>query len=348
MATFDVDATINIYGESQSVDITNFGQIMLCTEDVETSFTEAYRIYESNNAIQADVGLKAPVKLAGANFFSQELRPPDLGIAPVTYASIGTDLDALLGEYSGFYGTVCHDRTDATQRLHAAWALANKRIASVQSSDTAITDDTADNLFLAIQALNNNRAFGVWHDEDLEFADLAWMATILSCDMDSQSSVAHDKELVGITAPPHTVVDDAKKAIVIGAGGNLYLPFKGDPVMRPGIMFGGDWIEDKILEDWFEARLGEYVARLAKRKSNANSKIAYDDFGISECEAEIRAVVELGTRAGHFVEDSLILTVPKLADISGAVRATKKITISGTVQRTGAIKDFLFNIGIVF
>jgi len=346
MATWNVDVDVSVVGESQSVNIKNFGRQVLCTEDVEVGFTEAYRVYESNTEAQNDSDLSAGAKADAAEFFSQNLRPKVLIIAAVTYASLNTDLDALLVEMIDFYGVSCADRTEATQLLLAAWALANERIASLQSSDVAITAGTPGNLFLTVQALSNNRAFGTWHDDDTESVDVMWLATILSADMDSQASVAHDKELTGASAPPSTAVDSTQKAAIVAAGGNIYLPFFGDPVMRPGVMLGGDWIEDTILNDWLEARLGEAMARLAKRKSNANSKIEYTDSGIADVEAEIRGVIDQGVRIGHFERDSLVLNVPKLADISAATRATKTITIPGTVQKTGGIKDFDINFAV--
>lgn len=352
MSTFNVDVSVNVYSESQSVDITNFGRIAFLTEDVEVGFTELYRLYESNNAARADSDLSATAKLAAAAFFSQELRPRDLMIASVTYTTFATDLAALValvgGTANDFYGIATQDRTKANLNDLADWIAANGKVGIIQSSDTDITAGTALNLFETLNGDSNDRVAGIWHDDDAEYADLAWLATILSCDLDSQSSVAHDKELVGCTAPGSSDIDDTKKGVVLGYNGNLYLPFFGDPVMRPGTMFGGAWIEDTIQADWLKARLQEAFARLVKKESAANSKVPYDDFGIAQCESEIRAVIDKGIQIGHFVADSLTLDVPKLADISAATRATKAVTISGNVLRTGAIKDLNFSVTISF
>lgn len=240
MASHDTDIVINIYGESQSVAITNFGRLVWATEDVEAAFTETHRVYSSNNEAQTDADLSAATKLAAAAFFSQDLRPVDFIVASVTYASLDTDLTALLAVFTDWYGVACADRTKATQLLLAAWAAANNRIASSQSLDADILSSTVGNLMETIQDLSNNRCFGSWHDDDAEFVDLNWLATILSADMDSQSSVAHDKELVGVSAPPLTALSTTQAAAVYAQGGNIYLPFKGGPVMRPGVMFGGD------------------------------------------------------------------------------------------------------------
>ena len=347
-ATWNFNVGITVTSEKQSIAVANFGRAVLTTEDVEAGFTEAFRLYTSNSAAQNDADLSAPAQLLAAQFFSQNLRPRDLMIAPVVYTTLGTDLDALLVENSDFYGVMCADRTEATQLLLAAWAAANKRISAVQSLDAAITAGTPANLFLAIQALNNDRAFGTWHDEDLEAVDLNWMATILAANLDVRASVAHDKQLVGVSVPPSTAIDDTKRAVVTAAGGNIYLPFFGADVMRPGVMFGGLAIQEKIIEDWYEARLGEAFARLAVKRSNELSSIAYDDFGITDIEGEIRAVTEVGYDAKSFVRDSLTLDVPLLADISPAVRATQKLTITGNVVKAGSIKDLDFTVGITF
>jgi len=352
MSTHNADISISIYGETQSVDITNFGRIAFLTDDVEVGFTETYRLYESNNAAQTDSDLSATAKLAMAAFFSQDLRPSDIMVAPVTYTTFATDLAALVAEVGGtsndFYGIATQDRTKANLNDLADWIAANNKIGIIQCSDSEITAGTGGNLFETLNGDSNNRVAGVWHDDDAEYVDLAWLATILACDMDSQSSVAHDKQLVGCTAPGSSDVDDTKKGVVEGYYGNLYLPFYGDPVMRDGTMFGADWIDDKILEDWFKARLQEAFARLAIRESNAMSKIPYTDVGIAMCESEIRGVVDKGVSIGHFAADTLTLNVPLLSSISSATRATRAITINGNVQKAGAIKDFNFNLGITF
>ncbi len=352
-ATWNFNVGITVTSEKQSIAVQNFGRPVLITEDIESGFTEAYRIYTSNSAAQNDDDLSAPAKLDVAEFFSQNLRPRDLMVAATTmtttpYDNVSTSLDALLIENSEFYGVVCASRLKVALELVAVWSAANKRISGVQSSDADITAGTGGNLFETISALNNDRCFGVWHDEDLESVDLAWMATILAANLDVRASVAHDKMLVGMSVPPSADIDDTKRATITGYNGNIYLPFFGANVMRPGTMFGGLAIQEKIIEDWYEARLGEAFARLAVKRSNELSGIPYDDFGIADIEGEIRAVTEVGYDANSFVRDSLTLDVPKLASISAATRATQKLTITGNVVKSGSIKDLDFTVGITF
>jgi len=351
-ATHNADIQVNVYGETQAIDAQGFGRIVHATDDVEAGFTDKYRIYESNNDAQSDADLSANAKAAAAAFFSQEQRPPDLAIAKVTYESVGDelkdDLTALLAEWSDWYGLCCQSRLLADQQAMSEWAAANDRLASVQSSDAAITAGTAGNLFEVLNAATNNRAFGAWHDDDAEYVDLDWLTRILAANPDEQSSVAHDKILTGPTAPPDSAMDSTKKATVEGYNGNIYLPFYGPSVMRPGLCFGGKTVEDAILEDWFQARLQEKVAALAVRKSNANDKVGFDDFGIGEVEGEIRSVYNLGEGVGHFVEDTLVVASPKYADLTTTQIASKSIVVPVTCRKKVGLKDFTINVGVTF
>ena len=352
MATHNADILVNIYGETQAIDAEGFGRIVHATEDVEAGFTDLYRIYESNSDASADVDLSTGAKAAAAAFFNQENRPPDLAIAKVAYEDVGdelkTDLDTLLAAWKDFYGLTVMSRADADQQVIAVWAQANDRLASGQSSTEAILEGTGGNLFETLNEAAYTRSFAAWHDDDAEFVDLAWLTRILSANPDQQSSVAHDKVLTGVSAPPHADVTAAQKATVFGYNGNLYLPLYGPAVMRPGTCWSGKTIEDRILEDWFQARLQEAVAALLVRKSNANDKVSFDDFGIGEAEGEIRGVYDLGAGVGHFIPGTLVVAVPKYASLTTVQIASKSIVIPLTCRKRVGLKDFTLNVGVTF
>lgn len=352
MATHNSDITVNVYGESQSVDIKSFGQIVHGTEAVDTGFTELYRLYESNNDAQSDADLLAGAKAAAAAFFSQPNRPKQLAIAKVDYEDIGDELknsfDALLAAWPDFYAICCASRAKVDQDVIADWAAANDRLASIQSSDSEILAGTAGNLFETLEAAGSSRSFGSWHPTDTDYVDLAWLASILSANPDEQSSVAHSRRLVGPTAPTPTEVNSTQAAQVKAYNGNLYLPLYGPDVMRPGLTWSGKTIEDQILEDWFEARLQEAIAAMVIRQSEANSKLSFDDFGIGMAEGEIRGVVALGESVGHFVEGSLVCTPPKYEDLTSVQIASRSVTIPLTVRKRVGLADFTLNVGVTF
>jgi hypothetical protein len=317
---------------------------MVATEEVDVGFTETHRIYTSNNDAQADADLKADAKAAAANFFSQENRPPDLGIAKVTYATLTTSLDALLAAYSDFYGLVCQDRLKQTQNDLADWVAANERFGINQSSDAEILAGTAANLFETLNGDTNNRAAGIWHDDDTEWADVAWMARILAANPDQFSSVAYDKILTGISSPTVTA---AQKATVQGYNGELYLPLKSQPVTGLGKLFGGKWIDDLILEDWFKSRLEEGIAALKIRLSNINKKIPYTNLGLRMIETEIRSVYKRGVGIGHFEPDTLEVATPDISAVSDADILARQCTIPVTCAKTGGIRKITLNVGVV-
>jgi len=351
--TFDNDITVNIFGDAQGVRRASFGLIMHSTEDVEAGFTELYRIYESPSAAQQDADLSAGAKTAVANFFSQPSgqRPRKVGIAAVTYASLGTDLDALLAAVSGtedvFYGVTCEDRTKATQLLLAAWTLANAPSLSVlQSLDSDILAGTAGNLFETVNGLTNGRSAGIWHDTDAEHADLAWIAQILGPDPDNQASVAYDKTLAAVGSVDVTA---AEKTTVLGYGGNLHLTLKSVNATGPGTLFSGttDFIDELITKDWFQARLEEGLAQLKLDMSQRNSKIPYTNEGLVMIQNVIEGVFARGVSAGHFLAGSLVVDRPDISDISSAVIASRIATMGATVTSAGGIKDITLNIGVI-
>lgn len=353
MATHNADIQVNVYGESQSVDVKSFGRIVWATEAVEAGWgSDLYRIYESSNDIDQDADLSTATKAAGAAYFSQPNRPPDLAIAKVTYESVGgelgTSLSALKAAWDDWYGLAIGSRADADVEALSVWTEANLKLASQQSSTAAIPLGTGGNSFETLHAAAYTRSFGSWHPTDSDYVDLTWLAGILSANPDEQSGVAHSRKLVGPTAATPTELAPAGATQVKAYNGNLYLPFYGPSVMRDGVVWSGKTIEDKILEDWVQARLQEAVAAMVIRESEANGKVDFDDFGIGLVEGEIRGVIGIGTGVGHFVAGTLICTPPKYETLTAAQIASRTVVIPLTVRKKVGLKDFTLNVGVTF
>lgn len=344
--SWDFQVVTNVTTGAQPVRKQNFGLGMHATEEVEAGFTELYRLYESNNQAQADDDLSVLSKAAAATFYSQPAskRPRQFGIAKVTYASLSTDLTTLLAAFSGFYGVTCESRAQADVEALAAWVLANERIGGAQSSDAAILAGTADNAFEEIFDLANGRCWGVWADDDAEHQDVAEMAQGLSTDMDTQSSVWYDTQLVGLTSADVTV---AERNTVTGYGGNLLLPKKGVDVISLGTMFNVEFIDVIVLGDWFKARSEEAVVQLQLDEVAAGSKVPFTNHGIGMIEDKIRGVYSIGVAAGHFRETSLVMDVPDISTISSGDLASRSVTLSATIIRAGALQNITLNVGII-
>lgn len=78
MANWDLNVIVNILSSAVAVTRATFGRILLMTEDV--TFTEDYKIYETNQDAQDDTEIGADVKSAVATFFSQTPHPPDVAV----------------------------------------------------------------------------------------------------------------------------------------------------------------------------------------------------------------------------------------------------------------------------
>jgi hypothetical protein len=266
-------------------------------------------------------------------------------IAKVVYATLSTSLDTLAAatQEDDFYSVSCADRTKAYQVALAAWALANTRLAIVQSEDVDILAATADSTFDTIRDLANGRAAMLWHDKD-EWADLAWVAKSLSADPDQTASVWYDKTLTGITK---TSITAAQKANVIGEKGNLFLPLLGVGCVNPGVLATGAFVDELISKDWLKARITEKIAQTKLDLSNRHTKIPYTQVGIDYLASIIRGVAERGEAIGHFAPGSTVMSIPDIADVDPADITARKCTIGLTVTLAGGIREITVNVGVL-
>jgi hypothetical protein len=351
-ANWNADVVVNLFTTGQSVDRTVFGDGAIATEDVEVTFTETYRVYESNTEVQSDSDVSTAGKAQAAAYFAQPVHPKKLYLIKAVYYVAGTELetsmDAALQDIQeaggDFYGWTVMSRTDDDFAHAALWATANKRPVIVQSDDALAKAGTASNPFDTLQALNNKHGWSLWHDTDSEYADVAWLAQILAADPDNRASVAYDKTLTGI--PVSSGLTNTNKTNITGFGGNLYLPFYGVDVMRPGKASEGSWIDEVILHDWITARVREDLAQYLINQSQLGRKVPYDQSGLNELGAVVGGRFRKGAQIGHFDPDSIVVTVPDIDEVSAATKASRAATIEATAEITGGIATVTVNIGI--
>ena len=349
-ANHNADVTVNLYTTAQSVDRAVFGAGAIVTEDVEAGFTETYRLYESNTEVQNDSDVSTAGKAQAAAYYAQAQHPKKLFLISGDYETVATGelaacLDAAYADIreasEDFYGVVVMNRDSYNFAALAAWCASNKKLCIVQSDDADAKGGTPANDFDTLQALSNKRGVSLWHDDDSEYADAAWLARILAADPDNRASVAYDKNLTGITAP--TGLTSTNKSNITGYGGNLYLPFF---VMRPGKASDGTWIDQTILHDWVSARIAEDVAQYLMGQSELGRKVPYTAAGIAEIVAVIRARLLKGAQIGHFDPNTVYVTAPDIDTITAATKASRELTIECGATETGGIYDVTVNVGI--
>jgi len=348
MANFNSDITVTLLSNAPGVATSTFSTHLLLTD--QPTFSEKYREYESNNAVQQDSTLDSAAKAAGAIFFSQQPPGQRLRIGKVTYESAGGELKTSLGDIKaadgGFYTISCMSRAKANQQAMAEWAASNDRLAFVQSSDSDILSATGGNLFETLKNASNSRACGLYHAADGEYADVAWASHACSIDLDATSGVLYDRQLSGCGIQDANV-SDSQKSTILSYNGNIYLTLLSVGATGPGKVFGGDWIDEVMRKDWTKARITEAVAQLKLNLAKRNQKIPYTNHGLAMIAACIRGVTRRAEQIGAFVEGETIINVPDISDVSASDLAARTARIYVTARLTGGIKDFNISVAVL-
>lgn len=344
-ATLDVETVVvNISSSPGAVSRKSFGTPVHATEDVGAGFTERIRFYTTNLEAQADGDLDPPAKVAAATFFSQEPRPPTLGIARVAFVTLSDDLDEVRVENDNWYGLDISSRAEADILAAAAWTETNEKLFGGQTSDAAVLANTAGNVMEDLAGFTYKRTWSIYHSTDTEHAALAWFAKKLAADPDSQVTFWKAATLAGIVSD---VISTTQKNNIFINKGNVYLTLGGVGATGEGTLADGLPIDTRISKDWFKARLEEETAQVILDLSNTNRKISYDNDGIATIENILRGRAQVGERLKHFRADASTFDVPALADIDDADITARELTLSATLILAGAIQKVIYNVVVL-
>ncbi len=338
-ATLDIDTVVvNLSSSPGAVSRKSFGTPNHATEGA--TFGERIRFYETNPAVQADADLDAPTKLAGATFFAQEPRPPELAISRVANATLAADLDAVRAENDNWYGLDVASRAQADIEAAAGWNEANEKLYVPQSSDAAYLAGTGGNVGEVLRLASYQRSAGpLFHSPDTEHAALAWLTAKLWVDPDVITTFWKAATLVGIIPD---VITATEKGNIFDENGNVFLTLGGLPATGEGTIAGGGFIDTRITKDWFKARLEENTAQLIIDVSNQGRKIPYDDTGIAMIENLVRKLIVTGEAAGHFLVGSSKITVPLRQDVPDADVLARELNLDIKVTTAGAIQKVIY------
>lgn len=350
-ATLDINVVVNLLSGAVQIDSAVFNEIALLSDDVTFGASPGdYKIIESAAAAATDAELGAGPKAKAATFFSQPLHPPTLTVVRATalYADVAGDLVAMLANRDSIYCVTLDDRTKANNLDVGAFALANERLAVLQSSDADLLAGTAGNVAETLQGLTNNRAAVLYHDVDAEGGDIAWAAQALAVDPDLASTTWAYKQLAGVS--PTQGVDDTAKTAILDDGGNVYLPFKGVSAVFPGVAAAGAYLDTVVSKDWLKNRVAERIAQGLLDASARGKKIPYDDEGIGQIASFVQEVLDIGVAADppHFLAGSTQVIIPKRSSIPDAdvtARELKQLRAQATLA--GSIETVTLNIAVL-
>lgn len=222
----------------------------------------------------------------------------------------------------------------------AAWTETEKKIYAYNSSASGIKDPASEvDIAYFLKAQNYDRVFGFYYkDSDLSYIEPAMAGEALPYDPGSQTWCY--KKLVGVASYQLT---SSERTAVLAKNANIYTSIAGVNVSEEGKVASGEYIDIMRGLDWLEARLQENIfSQLVNIR-----KIPFTDEGITLVAGLVQEVLEEAAGKGILVKESIVLTVPKAADVSSADKLNRLLPdINFTATLQGAIHKTKIN-GIV-
>jgi len=352
-ANLNNNVIINILKTAGAVARAEFGLICYGSNDVVFA-TGVHKVYESIAAARADTELAASTQAAAAAeaFFAQPLHPPRFMVCEVDDEAGGGELeDSLDAAFAAqpFYCLCLQSRAILQIVTADTWVASAYVQQFAQSSDAAFLAGTpgATNVGDAVNTAATNRTMVLYHATDTEELTVALAAAFFVVDPDVGTTTLARQTATGTYTAND--ITDTEKANILGVNGNVYLPELGNDIIFPGTMGGGDFCDQTLSADWFSARAKERIVQDLQDKAALKTKVPYTQQGMQDLAANVVSVQDQGERVsvGHFVPDSSTLTVPKLEDISSAVRASRAYTFAASSILANGIQTVTVNITVL-
>lgn len=285
---------------------------------------------------------------AAQAYFSQNPEPEALLIGEIdlnggeTYPQA---LDAIIQQNSNFYAVALTSRTDSDQETVSSdiESRDKRMIGFFQSSEADIVTGTlpgGTNFGSAYDT--RERSFGIYHTDDTEWADMAWMARILPYDQD-QFSPPFFANISGVAAYGSLPMGSGfgsqqSPSNVRSNNWNHQGPFRAaSPAwVAPGTNFAGRQGKVIITRDWLYDRIQSDVAQAIVNARNQGRGIPVGEAGTSETvgqkkmESIIRGRYQQGADNGHFLPDNIEFSYPTVTSnqvASGIIPVDAEMTV---------------------
>lgn len=228
----------------------------------------------------------------------------------------GATIDAVQSVDDTWYVVTIESHTDEDILAVAANIEAKKKAFATSTSSAAVKGNGDTDVFTKLRDLGYQRTFGLYSaTADAEYPECAWVGYQLQ-EQPGSNTWAY-KTLSGVTV---SNLSDTEAKNIQAKNGNTYERIGGLNTTTGGKMFGGEWIDVMVFVDWLEQRMKE---RLWFRMANSK-KIPYTSAGAAIIEAEIRAQLNDGIRAGGLADSpSPTVNVPDVLSVSANMRAQR-------------------------
>lgn len=255
--------------------------------------------------------------------------------------TMNAELALVAAEDNDWYGIALESRKAWNIEQAAIYAQSNDKLFVAQSSDADILTTATDDIASTLQTLTYTKSGVEYHADDLEFADVAWLANRLSVNPDNASTTWAKVMLVGVT--PQDAITSTAKANLLGKNANVYLTLLKVGATGAGTVASGEWIDVVVTADWLKFRLQEDIAQTLLNASNRGDKVPFTDQGINIFGALVESRLDQGSEIGHFIADTAIVNLPALADFSTTDRNNRHLAFTFSVQPAGAIHTTTIN-----
>ena len=251
---------------------------------------------------------------------------PNLGIVE--------DLIAISAENDGWYALVETTHSDGVILTAAPYIETQSKIFGAQTNSADVLLAPTTDVLSSLQLAAFARTFGIFDSDDTEYLDAAWTGDALPTDPGSITWAYRELSTVvpsvgvtgGLTATQLTNLN--------AKNGNYYERIAGRNVTRHGRMADGTFIDLIRGRDWLEANLALDIFDLLANED----KVPYTDAGANQVASVVLARLNDAASRGIVVRDSIVVTVPLVADVPVNDRANRHlpdVNFSATLQ--GAI-----------
>jgi hypothetical protein len=245
-------------------------------------------------------------------------------------ANYATALNNIVAVDNDWYGLTIEHQDAANIEAAAAWVESNKKLAIFQTADTTEITTGASVVGAAMKASAYKRSLLVYSGYPAQYLASGWLASMLT--FQPGEAAWKFKTVAGVTSDALTATQiTALEAQRI----NYYTDTAGINVTRNGYASDGTWADITVGLDWTEARMKEAVFGVL---ANA-PKVPYTDKGMSLIAAPMRGVLKQGVRNGLYVEDSIAVMPPLVADVPTTdkqLRVLNNMKFAATLQ--GAVQ----------
>jgi len=336
--------TITIGTNAGAVNTRNFGTPIILAginELNSSNFTERLRFYDSALAVAADTDLTTELRAALNAALAQSPRTTRIGVGRWDTGDLAADaLDEIRAENDAWYGLTARSASVTVQGQISAWAETNKKLYFTQDSNTLNKTAATGSIIDTVRDAARKYTAAWWYEDNTGHLALSALASLLSVDLDSATTIAAFWNLSGIT--PSTLTTTERDAIE-AANGNYYGTYGGLGVTFPGKTGSGAWVDQQLTLDWLEARANEAYARALVNATNRGAKIPYSSAGLQIIKGIMKAVLRQGEIAGHFLEGSTDAFITQIADVPVADRTSR----TGRVTFKGVYQNAIQNIALV-